>query len=84
MRFYNQQHQFYAGIDLHARTLHVCILDEGPTHVDGRGSASGLEKSNDHGSVTSQLDPLSPVFAPKCPHFTAILSAHDVLQLPTS
>ncbi len=28
MRFYNQQHRFYCGIDLHARTMHVCILDQ--------------------------------------------------------
>jgi transposase len=28
MRFYNCQHQFYAGIDLHARSLHLCVLDE--------------------------------------------------------
>jgi transposase len=27
MRFYNQQHRFYCGIDLHARTMHLCILD---------------------------------------------------------
>jgi transposase len=27
MRFYTQQHRFYAGIDLHARAMHVCILD---------------------------------------------------------
>jgi transposase len=27
MRFYTTQHQFYCGIDLHARTMHVCILD---------------------------------------------------------
>jgi transposase len=27
MRFYTQEHRFYAGIDLHARTMHVCILD---------------------------------------------------------
>jgi transposase len=27
MRFYNQQHRFYCGIDLHARTLALCILD---------------------------------------------------------
>lgn len=26
MRFYNSQHRFYAGIDLHARTTHLCIL----------------------------------------------------------
>jgi transposase len=27
MRFYLQQHRFYAGIDLHARTMHLCVLD---------------------------------------------------------
>jgi len=28
MRFYTQQHQFYCGIDLHARTMYVCILSQ--------------------------------------------------------
>jgi transposase len=27
MRFYTTQHRFYCGIDLHARTMRVCILD---------------------------------------------------------
>jgi Transposase len=27
-RFYTNQHQFYAGIDLHARSRYVCILDQ--------------------------------------------------------
>ncbi len=27
MRFYTNQHQFYCGIDLHARSMYVCILD---------------------------------------------------------
>jgi transposase len=27
MRFYNKQHQFYCGIDLHARLLAICIVD---------------------------------------------------------
>jgi transposase len=27
MRFYHQPRRFYAGIDLHARTMHVCVLD---------------------------------------------------------
>jgi hypothetical protein len=26
MRFYTNQHQFYCGIDLHARSMYVCIL----------------------------------------------------------
>jgi hypothetical protein len=29
MRFYTTQHPFYCGIDLHARTLYICILDQG-------------------------------------------------------
>jgi hypothetical protein len=28
MRFYNTQHQFYCGIDLHARSMYICILDQ--------------------------------------------------------
>jgi hypothetical protein len=27
MRFYNQQHRFYGGVDLHARSLSLCVLD---------------------------------------------------------
>jgi transposase len=28
MRFYTKQHPFYCGIDLHARTMYLCILDQ--------------------------------------------------------
>ena len=27
MRFYNQAHRFYCGVDLHARSMYLCILD---------------------------------------------------------
>ena len=27
MRFYTKPHQWYCGIDLHARTMYVCILN---------------------------------------------------------
>jgi len=27
MRFYNNTHPYYCGIDLHARSLYVCIID---------------------------------------------------------
>jgi hypothetical protein len=27
VRFYTQQHQYYCGIDLHARKMYVCILN---------------------------------------------------------
>ncbi len=28
MRFYTQQHRYTCGIDLHARSMHVCVLDQ--------------------------------------------------------
>jgi len=28
MRFYNQQHKFYCGIDLHARKMYVCNINQ--------------------------------------------------------
>ncbi len=28
MRFYTKQHLYYCGIDLHARTMYVCILQD--------------------------------------------------------
>ncbi len=28
MRCYVQEHRFYCGIDRHARTMHLCILDQ--------------------------------------------------------
>jgi len=34
MRFYQTQHPFYCGVDLHAKSLHVCIVDQvGTIHV---------------------------------------------------
>jgi transposase len=36
MRFYTEQHRFYCGVDLHARTLAVCVLD-----ADGRACFQG-------------------------------------------
>jgi hypothetical protein len=27
MRFYTGQHRYYCGIDLHARTMYLCILE---------------------------------------------------------
>jgi len=28
MRFYTKSHQSYCGVDLHARTMYVCILNQ--------------------------------------------------------
>jgi transposase len=33
MRFYKQPHAFYCGVDLHARTMYLCILDHAGAKV---------------------------------------------------
>src|SRR5262245_40577611 len=33
MNFYTQQHKHYCGIDLHARAMYVCILDQNGTKL---------------------------------------------------
>jgi transposase len=41
MRFYTGQHRYYCGIDLHASTMYVCILDAaGQTLVHRNGKSS--------------------------------------------
>ena len=36
MKFYNQQHNYYCGIDLHARKMFVCILDQKGKTICGK------------------------------------------------
>jgi hypothetical protein len=33
MNFYPRQHKQYCGIDLHARAMYVCILDQSGTKL---------------------------------------------------
>ena len=51
MRFYSQQHRFYAGLDLHARTIALCILDE-HGHI--------VREANITATPASLLDALAP------------------------
>jgi len=41
MRFYTQQHQFYCGIDLHARTRYLCILNRDGARLLHRTRSAG-------------------------------------------
>jgi Transposase len=41
MRFYTKQHPFYCGIDLHARTMYVCILRQDGEVVLHRNMKAG-------------------------------------------
>ena len=36
MRFYNQQHQYYCGVDLHARSMFTHVLDHAGATVFAR------------------------------------------------
>jgi transposase len=40
MRFYEGQHRFHCGIDLHARSMHVCVVDHAGNTVFDRNLAS--------------------------------------------
>jgi transposase len=43
MRFYTKQHQFYRGIDLHARTMYLCILNQDGELLLHRNMPAGPE-----------------------------------------
>jgi transposase len=43
MRFYTQQHKHYCGIDLHARTMYVCVLDQAGTGLIHKNMATTPE-----------------------------------------
>jgi transposase len=43
MRVYTKQHRFYCGIDLHARSMHLCILDQAGTVVLDKNIAARPE-----------------------------------------
>src|ERR671924_446548 len=43
MRFYTKQHKFYCGIDLHARSIYLCILNQGGEILLHRHMPAGPE-----------------------------------------
>ena len=43
MRVYTQQHRFYCGIDLHARSMHLCVLDQAGSVVLDKNIAARPE-----------------------------------------
>ena len=51
MRFYNRQHQYYCGIDLHVKTMYVCILD---------GAGQVLMHRNMPSTPTAFLEAVAP------------------------
>ncbi len=70
MRFYNRQHRHYCGIDLHVKTMYVCILDaagqvlvhrnvkstpEAFLETGGKKLLAGIEKKHGKGKALSIL-----------------------------
>ena len=51
MRFYSQQHRFYCGVDLHTRTLSLCVLDSAGAIARG---ATAPRFSREAAAVNSQ------------------------------
>jgi transposase len=43
MRFYTQQHQFYCGIDLHARSMYLCVLNQDGEILEHRNMKAAPE-----------------------------------------
>jgi transposase len=43
MRFYTKPHQFYCGIDLHARTMYLCVLNQAGEILLHRNMPAGPE-----------------------------------------
>ncbi len=49
MRFYNQRHQFYCGIDLHANFMHVCVVDH-----EGERATTGSDEGTPSDTLFTQ------------------------------
>ena len=45
MRFYTRQHRHYCGVDLHARSMYVCVLDRDGNVLVSKNIASGVRGS---------------------------------------
>jgi hypothetical protein len=70
MRFYNQPHQYYCGVDLHARSMYLCIRDQAGTivfHHNLAAEANTFLKAIEPykaGLVESNQRYLTPLIAP--------------------
>ena len=57
MRFYTGQYRYYCGIDVHARTMYLCILDQDTGKVL-------LHRNLRRASPSSSFEPSSPIVTP--------------------
>ena len=54
MRFYNSQNEYYAGIDLHAGKMYICVIDSLGEKVFHKNMGA------DPAHLESALDPYKP------------------------
>ena len=71
MRFYTQQHPHYCGIDLHARTMYMCILNQAGAIVLHRNMKSDPE------SFLKAIDPFREEVVVAV-HFHLVLAGRSV------
>lgn len=71
MKFYTRQHHYYCGIDLHARSMYVCILDS-KSHVKFHKNIK-----TSPGDLMKALHNLS-----NSPHIPSLDIAQDFFPLP--
>ena len=56
MRFYKNQHQFYIGIDLHARTMYICVINNIGETVAVTGMVESIKESSSGSSCFIELN----------------------------
>ena len=56
MNFYCKPHRFYCGVDLHTRTMYLCILDQAGHPSTGMFDAHRLRLGDDHNHRLSSPD----------------------------
>ena len=69
MRFYNRQHRHYCGIDLHVKTMYICILDAAGqvlVHRNAKSTPQAFSRRSPH-TATIWLWPRSA-----CSHGTGL------------
>jgi hypothetical protein len=65
MRFYINEHRFYCGVDLHTRTMYLCILDQAGQVVFDK-------------NLPARADPVSPVLRTHPPPHVAAPIPHGL------
>ncbi len=61
MRFYTQAHQHYCGIDLHAKTMYVCIVNQQGDHAH-HGAHRRCRRRRAHPQTSHAVGPVTRAY----------------------